>query len=301
MCAHRGGSPFSYPPPPALPFHSTHILRPPIRRHALHWSPYQKKMERDPLSDDHRDKMCLYSAFSSRRMKLFRCSDGRAAQKKRILCEIDGFSSKRRWGGAGGLGCLSNCCLSQQKSARRGREDLIPADDMGLSVLVCARTYVSRTFILASVSVCDRSMKSRRPIANRISWVDSRSLSLPIDFFFSSPIPIGPLGGSGRGESGVWKGGRRITAERRYLGGFGASGCCFGCQLKSNKSKLSEVNRCSFLFFSLLPPSRPWWKIRRDVVSSGNPLIDPIDEWLMQRVSAVATFWGRWCSFFLPA
>lgn len=78
--------------PPTLPYAA-------MRCTDLHIKKKKKRTERDPLSDDHRDKMCLYSAFSRRRrrMKLFPLSDGRAKKKKkRILCEIDGFSSKWR-------------------------------------------------------------------------------------------------------------------------------------------------------------------------------------------------------------
>lgn len=86
-------------------------------------------------------------------------------------------------------------------------------------------------------------MKPRRPIANRISRVNSRSLSLLIDFFFSSDSHR-RTGGAGR----VCAGGG--LAHLPYLRGLGAGGRRFACQLKSNKSKLSEGNRCS----SLCPP-----------------------------------------------
>lgn len=49
------------------------------------------------------------------------------------------------------------------------------------------------------------------------------------------------------------------------------------------------------------PPTPPWWKIQWDAVSSGNPLINPIDERLMHRVSPAAALVERWCSLFLRA
>lgn len=79
-------------------------------------------------------------------MKLFPLSDGRAEKKKkkkRILCEIDGFSSKWRGGGRevgrrweGGFVSQIAACLNR-KVRVEDVKILSPADVMGLSVLVC--------------------------------------------------------------------------------------------------------------------------------------------------------------------
>lgn len=102
----------------------------------------KERTERDPLSDDHRDKMCLYSAFSRRRrrMKLFPLSDGRAGGKKKGSCAkltdspLNGGEVGGRW--EGGFVSQIAACLNR-KVRVEDVKILSPADVMGLSVLVC--------------------------------------------------------------------------------------------------------------------------------------------------------------------
>lgn len=91
----------------------------------------------DPLSNDHRDKMCLYST-SSAPMKIVPTILSNSDYEQRIY-EIDGFSSKR-------LSELSlKLLLVSTKSARWRCADLILKDVMGLSVLqvwVCVCVFI---------------------------------------------------------------------------------------------------------------------------------------------------------------
>ena len=79
------------------------------------------------------------------------------------------------------MNCSSNCCLSQQNDDVRAcvnecvwsAADLIHENVMGFKC----------TLRCVCVCVCNNSIKSTA-ITNRISWVDSRSLSLLIDFLW---------------------------------------------------------------------------------------------------------------------
>lgn len=179
----RKPPPPPYPTPPFTLSSPLHLHPPPSHTAAMHCTDLhiKKKMERDPLSDDHRDKMCLYSTFSSRRMKLFCRSDGRAARKKRILCENGGKEDGRevREGGVS----LKLLLVSTEKCTSRTWRSY-PGACYGVKctcVCACASRARSSWRLCPCATV---RWSPRRPIANRIGWVDSRSLSLPIDFFF---------------------------------------------------------------------------------------------------------------------
>lgn len=108
--------------------------------------------------------------------------------------------STHRW-----MNCLSNCCLSQQNDLRMSVEDLQILSIRMLWGLSC-------TWRCVCVCLCNHSIKPTA-ITNGISWVDSRSLSLLIDFLW---FPSGQLSASGpRWESQLWAGwgGGRIVAD----------------------------------------------------------------------------------------
>lgn len=136
--------------------------------------------KRDPLSSDHKDKMCLYSA-SSAQMKMFLQSGPTWTMSKGfikliLLLALEGIVSQ-----------IAACLNKMTAESVCGRStDLIHTNVMGLSVLggVCARILYLCTYACLRVcSVCNHSIKSTA-ITNGISWVDSRSLSLLIDFFW---------------------------------------------------------------------------------------------------------------------
>ena len=151
----------------------------PIHCHALYWSPYQN---RDPLSNDHRDKMCLYST-SSAPMKMFPQSGPTWTMSKGFI-KLTDSPRAAEWI----VSQIAACFNRMTAEGVWGRSaDLIQKNVMGLSVLgglcacVCVHTHLSQC--LSVCSVCNHSIKSTA-ITNRISWVDSRSLSLLIDFLW---------------------------------------------------------------------------------------------------------------------
>lgn len=144
----------------------------PIHCHALYWSPYQK---RDPLSNDHRDKMCLYSA-SSAPVKMFLQSGPTWTMSKGFI-KLTDSPLTAEW-----IVSQIAACLNKMTAGREcGRStDLIHENVMGLSVLGGVYAHIHSSQCLMVCSVCNHSIKSTA-ITNRISWVDSRSLSLLID------------------------------------------------------------------------------------------------------------------------
>lgn len=148
----------------------------PIHCHVLYWSPYQK---RDPLSNDHRDKMCLYSA-SSAPVKIFLQSGPAWTMSKGFIKWTDSPPT------AESIVSQIAACLNKMTVQRVSRRstDLIHKNVMGLSELGGECVNVCCTYTCLSVcSVCNHSIKSTA-ITNRISWVDCRSLSLLIDFLW---------------------------------------------------------------------------------------------------------------------
>lgn len=118
-----------------------------IRCHALHWSPYQK---RDPLSNDHRDKMCLYST-SSAPMKLFPQSSPTWTMSKGFI-KLTDSPLTAKWIVSQIAACLNKMTAS---SARGRSADLILNNFMGLSVLggvcVCTHTHFWVSVLCATV------------------------------------------------------------------------------------------------------------------------------------------------------
>lgn len=139
--------------------------------------------KRDPLSSDHKDKMCLYSA-SSAQMKMFLQSGPTWTMSKGFI-KLTDSPLPAEWIVSQIAACLNK--MTAESVCGRST-DLIHTNVMGLSVLgsvcVCLYTVSVRTHpCLRVCSVCNHSIKSTA-ITNGISWVDSRSLSLLIDFLW---------------------------------------------------------------------------------------------------------------------
>lgn len=120
----------------------------PIHCHALYWSPYQK---RDSLSNDHRDKMCLYST-SSAPMKMFPQSGPTWTMSKGFI-KLTDSPLTAEWI----VSQIAACFNKMTAEGVWGRSaDLIHENVMGLSVLggVCVCVYVcTHTSLSVWVSV----------------------------------------------------------------------------------------------------------------------------------------------------
>lgn len=145
---------------------------------------------------------------------------------------------------------------------------------------VCVCVHIRSSQCLTVCGVCNHSIKSTA-ITNRISWVDSRSLSLLIDFrWFPSAHKDGTLSEWPRWESLLWAWVNVLRANiSETLQSRRPSFCV-------RKSQISQ----SYQGQQMLPSLLPVWKIQFDSISS-EALRDQWNQWIAETVVLINSDW----------